>query len=728
MKRAAAGLISALAAALFTASPSLAQPATAEPSAPAPEAAEAPAGPQAEAPAVEAPPAEPPAPKTGPVEEVQVRGRKGTKAGQTSFTAQEVREVPGAFGDAFRVMEALPGVTPMMSGLPFFFVRGAPPGNNGYFLDGVRIPLLYHVGAGPSVIHPGLVDKVDFYPGGYPARYGRFAGGVLAGESRRPAAELHGEGNIRIFDAGALVETPFADGRGTALVAGRYSYTAAIISLAAPQAVLDYWDYQGRVTWALTPKDTIGVFAFGAYDFFGEKRPSGEVRTALATQFHRIDTRWDHDLPNRGHMRLALTVGSDETGTDELRGVKDRMIGARLYVEQPLGEDVLLRGGSDVMLDHYDLDTSRRSGGVNGNSNVLYPPRNDLVAGVHLDAVMQAAPRWEVTPGVRFDYYESVRNFEGASRTVQRRSANAAVPAVDPRLLSRLKLGKDVTLVSTFGLSHQPPAFFIPIPGLQIGRLSQGLQTSVQVSQGFEIQLPWKFTLTPTFFHHQYLGLTDFATTCGETANLDDGGGGTVDDDCVDRRVRGKTLGLEILLRRSLTQKLTGWLSYTLSRTTRTTQLSTVADLAGLYDGFSRRSRAVSWAEIPSDFDRTHVLNLIGAYDLGRGWRTGARFYFYSGRPYSRQVSGIPIPPFNQQRFPDFYRFDLRLEKRWQVGQKGRISFVVEWLNATLSKEALSVDCPYYATPSQAYASTEPCRVEEIGPVTIPSLGVEGSF
>jgi hypothetical protein len=300
---------------------------------------------------------------------------------------------------------------------------------------------------------------------------------------------------------------------------------------------------------------------------------------------------------------------------------------------------------------------------------------------------------------------------------------------VDPRLLSRLRLSKDVTLVSTFGLSHQPPAFFIPIPGLQIGRLSEGLQTSVQASQGLEVQLPWKFTLTPTVFYHHYLGLSDFATTCGDTANIDERGGSDVDDECVDRRVRGKTIGFELLLRRSLTQKLTGWISYTLSRTTRTTQLATYADLAAAFDLVGRRSRTISWAEIPSDFDRTHVLNVIGAYDLGKGWRAGARFYFYTGRPYSRTVSGIPVPPFNQHRFPDFHRFDLRLEKRWTIGERGRISFVIEWLNATLTKEALSVECPYNTTPNgRIVVSNEPCKFEEIGPVTIPSLGVEGAF
>ena len=70
------------------------------------------------------------------------------------------------------------------------------------------------------------------------------------------------------------------------------------------------------------------------------------------------------------------------------------------------------------------------------------------------------------------------------------------------------------------------------------------------------------------------------------------------------------------------------------------------------------------------------MLNVIGAYDLGRGWRAGARFYYYTGRPYSRRVFGYTIPPFNEERFPDFYRIDARIEKAWRVGEKGRIAFV----------------------------------------------------
>ena len=697
-------------------------PTSPEPAAPAAAAAaeSAAAAPETPEPA----PAPSPATASPPPEEVKVRGRRGTKAGQTSFSAAEVRQVPGAFGDAFRVMETLPGVTPMVSGLPFFFVRGAPPGNNGYYLDGVRIPLLYHVGAGPSVVHPGIIERVDFHPGGYPARYGRFAGGILSGDTRRPASELHGEGNVRLFDAGALVETPFANGRGTALVAGRYSYTAALISLAAPNAVLEYWDYQGRVTWNLGDKDQIGVFAFGSYDFFGEKRPSGETRTAFATQFHRIDARWDHELPNRGRLRVAATIGSDETGTEELAGVRDRLIGTRVYFEQPVGKRALVRGGADMMLDHYDLVTPDKEGQSDSQTS-LYPPRNDLVLGMHLDAVLQPADRWEVTPGLRLDLFESVRNLREVTRAERKRSENSARPSVDPRLLSRLRLAKAVTLVSTLGVSHQPPAFFVPVPGLQLGRLSRGLQTSVQASQGLEIALPLAFTLTPTFFYHRYLGLSDFATTCGIT----DDSTGDEEGDCLDKRVAGRTLGFEVLLRRSLTQKLTGWLSYTLSRTTRQTTLAAY-DLPSLLAGGleGRSPKSVTYGEVAGDFDRTHVLNVIGAYDLGRSWRVGLRFFYYTGRPYSRRIYGYTIPPFNELRFPDFYRFDARIEKAWRIGAKGRVAVVFEWLNATLRKEATSVTCGPNARTFQEALQSDDCRFDEIGPITIPSVGVEGIF
>src|SRR5262249_51840106 len=157
----------------------------------------------------------------------------------------EARFVPGAFADPFRVVEALPGMAPWLSGLPYYFVRTSTPENVGYFIDGIRVPLLFHTGVGPSMIAPSLVDSVDLYPGGYPARYGRYAGAVVAGETTPPVTDrTRAAFGVRVFDAIAFAETPYDEGRGSVAAAVRYGYTNLVISLVAPKYRVGYWDYQ----------------------------------------------------------------------------------------------------------------------------------------------------------------------------------------------------------------------------------------------------------------------------------------------------------------------------------------------------------------------------------------------------------------------------------------------------------------------------------------------------
>ena len=48
-----------------------------------------------------------------------------------------MRDMPGAFGDPFRAIEALPGVVPIVSGLPYFYVRGSPPSGTLYVYDDI---------------------------------------------------------------------------------------------------------------------------------------------------------------------------------------------------------------------------------------------------------------------------------------------------------------------------------------------------------------------------------------------------------------------------------------------------------------------------------------------------------------------------------------------------------------------------------------------------------------
>jgi hypothetical protein len=184
---------------------------------------------------------------------------------QVRVEEEELTQTPGTLGDPFRVIESLPGVATVAWPAPVYAVRGSNPGNTGFFLDGVRVPALFHFALGPSVIHPYLFDSLEFFPGGYPARYGRYVAGIVAADTRAPATDrAHASVDVRLFDAGALVSAPLP-GQGSVVVAGRYSYTAGLVSLLNQDVKIEYWDYQLRADRRVGPFQ-LTLLAFGSND------------------------------------------------------------------------------------------------------------------------------------------------------------------------------------------------------------------------------------------------------------------------------------------------------------------------------------------------------------------------------------------------------------------------------------------------------------------------------
>lgn len=662
----------------------------------------------------------------------------------------DVRQMPGAFGDPFRAIEVLPGVTPIVSGLPYFFIRGAPPGNVGYFFDQVNIPLLYHGAAGPGVIHPAFIESVNLYAGAYPAKFGRYAGGIIEGEPAAPQNQLRGEALIRLLDAGAFLEVPFADGKGNAMFGGRYSYTGLILSALAPEVDLGYWDYQTRITYALTPKDTLTLFAFGSHDYVAAETDTGEEVELLNLTFHRLNASYERSLGPYTTLDIDVIGSLNRTGggdddenddsSDENTGDSEndsgvaiigRSIGARVALQTHVSSSLTLRVGTDAYLSRaaIELNFENKSqepqfepapdDGTDPNNGpnvvpnqpgevpieqptsptteVQLPPpglpppivlpvdttdieneqaaldrltsRVDLFNGLWVEAIWRPVKYITLTPSLRLDSYKTGDQWE---------------LGFDPRLTARYDLSDAWSMIYTLGVAHQAPSFVIPIPGLD-PNLTGGLQRAIQSSAGAEVKLPEHVFASLTGFQNVTLNSSDFLSTARFQAASGSG-------DSFSDRTRSHAYGFELFLRRSFTQKLGGLISYTWSRSTRS-----LADVSGM-----------------SSFDRTHVLNLALAYDLGAKWRLAARFMTYSGVPATvAYAAALKDPP----RTPWYYRIDWRLEKRWSLGKTAWLALIAEIVNTTLNKETLDTSCYAFG-----------CTETSFGPVTLPSLGLEASF
>ncbi|MCI4354596.1 MAG: energy transducer TonB [Thermoplasmata archaeon] len=616
------------------------------------------------APIAPSPPPIPRAPTTEP-EEVDVRGER-EEPSTIHIPRTESRLVAGAFGDPFKVLEALPGTSPWLSGLPYYFVRGAPPETVGYFIDGIRVPLLFHVGPGPSTLAPALVDSVDLFPAAYPARYGRYSGAIVAGETTPPRTDrAHGEFSARIYDASAFAETPFDRGAGTVMAAARYAYTGPLISLIVPDYSLDYWDYQLRASHELGA-GALSIFAFGAHD---ELHYRGQPTFRI--EYHRVDVRYDRPIAG-GSVRAAFTLNYDDSlaTVQSDTGGGDRAAqtgpGWRLRVEadQRISAHAKVRMGADASETMFTTDDYPVVEGVRPPVG----PHTNVEGGAYADVVWRPVRAVELVPGARLDGYVA-------------RSESTWAP--QPRLAARIGLAPSVTWVSSMGTAHQEPTEAIFVPGKVPYPVSQSSQSSYQFAEGIEAQLPSSMRARVSGYYARLVAEHVLGTDATEL---------------------GQSVGLEVFVHRDFTRRLGGFVSYTLGRTT------------GTAGGVTRR---VAW-------DRTHVVSVVAGYDLGHGWRAGGRLFFESGRPSPPAcVTNCGTSAGTTSTFydpggdlPPFWRLDARIEKRWELAGGQWLAATLECFNAFGEAEAVG----------DRYSPANGVSVTYQSPIILPTIGAEGGF
>jgi len=151
--------------------------------------------------------------------------------------------------------------------------------------------------------------------------------------------------------------------------------------------------------------------------------------------------------------------------------------------------------------------------------------------------------------------------------------------------------------------------------------------------------------------------------------------------------------GLELLIRRPVSRRLYGWLSYTLSNNLRS------------YGG---------GAYGPSDWDQRHVFNLVGGYRWGRT-TLGGRVHVNTGRPYLLYDSSTNIPRFDVQRLPPFYQVDLRVD-HLIVYDKIQLQFYAELVNATLTPQVYDLDRSGPVVEQRSFR------------LVLPSIGLRAEF
>ncbi len=594
---------------------------------------------------------------------------------------EEVRTLPGSGNDALKALQSLPGVSRIPYGLGGLSLRGSSPRDTSVYLDGIRVPILYHFGGLSSFYPSAMLESVDLVPGGFGAAYGRSQGGLVSMSSLPGRSDRwRVASEVSLLDAQVRADGP--DGNGGRWQIGlRRSYVDAILAAVYPgdsdlQLTLAprYYDAQARYDIEVGDGHQLTAMVFGSDDrlsFLSLGDDGQRDNLDWIQSFVRAGLRYKKHI-GRTDVTLLAWAGLDQSSLT----VTDNYVTRR---QLPMGgrADWFSIFGWGYLAGGLDLQGGRASYDVYNEP----PP----ALGVERSAIQRNGDFWYTDLGL---WTEGFYRVDGGRLGVKPglrldRFGMTGEWVLNPRLAVSHEL-PGVTLTETVGIYHQPPvpADLDPVSGNPELRSSHSWQATVGARVD---RIAGLVDGSVTGFYEDVGDMAvDAVTSASPAVNTWQAGGiAGASTELLSEQFgyyayqenngRGRNYGVELLARHDR-EWLTSWVAYTYSRSLR------------------RGDPRMDPFYHPFVLDQPHRLTALASARLGDAWRVGARLRYATGNPITPVAGAVYDPdageyvpidgPILSQRLPAFFQLDLRVDRSWQRDW-GTIALFLDVQNVT---------------------------------------------
>lgn len=617
------------------------------------------------------------------------------------LSAKAIRSIPTSNNDVFKALKYLPGISSADPISPLYSARGGEPGGNKILLDGVTIYNPYHFVNVSGIFNLYSVKNIDLLVGGFGAEYGGSTSSVLNITTREGNNQkLHGEFKPTITYTNGVVDFPVGE-NSTMMVSGRFYYDLPSRFIIYSPSY--FYDFNVSYNLKINRKNRLRLkyfyskdnydFSFSRFSFYYQSIFS---RAGLQENFfdnYDVDYRniWNNQagtaiLKSIISPRVFLTaqVYGSFFSSDNLSRLNF------LFDIEDSEEDVQIKYETHFMNKIQDLtgkstlniDLSRH------NSLKLGAEYSSYLFNNHILINQFDEGNNTRKPGLFSGFIEDEINYNKmvirpGVRTTRFSYNNKWY--YEPRINMSLGLPLRMKLKAAWGKYRQ---YVISINSQQY-----------EISQFVDYYYPLN-DMTPSTSTHYIFGLEkkffssmevlldfyykDISQTYTFDFNLSEAEALSFTNKLVSGN--GEAYGMELLCRGSW-EKFSGWLSYGLSRATRS------------YPHIMNGKRHLF------DYDRTHSFKTILNYQATPHLSYSGTFRLISGVPttmengtkmyYYYQASNNSLnfyPTYvteskNNARKPMFLRLDLGMEKKLREGFGAKLSDFINAKGSYLSFE-----------------------------------------
>ena len=619
-----------------------------------------------------------------------------------SLSREEIYRNPGAQGDIFRALGALPGVQSVGGEFSAIAVRGQGVKENVYIVDDIPLQEVTHFegsetdfsdpnGGRFSIFAPRVVNEAQFQAGGFSAAFGRKSSGLLSlGIKEGNKEDFTIDGQFDILGAIMNYDGPSYLHKNTSVFASariqNFSPLFKVIDM-EQEGDIGYSDFIIKTTTQLNPKNKLNVIGMYNTEYYQR-----DVKHALIVEDLNINFLGNTSLEKGvAGIRLTTLTGDNSylTNVTYYRFKDEDVVIGKAFPE--FTQDGKVPNEEDVAFDEtvWEVKTQESQIGYRSIFHLNFENKSQILAGVDFSynqmnlgrtfkrmdtlytfSTTDYRPNGEqylvVLPQfANMEIKDQSTDFSTylnySIRQIKRLTINVGLrfdytgfteqSILSPRVSASYQFTEKQSLSFASGIYYQDP-FNFQIAEAGKGNLKN--ERSIHYILGYKhyFTLDLKFTLEGYYKDLDDLIVRPFN---GNKLLTNDG--------------EGYAYGIDASLVKRLAKNLHGQISYSHMQ--------------------SKRDDGNTEGEYDYIFSQPHIFTLLASYKFKKIWIFSGKFRYSTGRPedayiihqdifndpnfirYSREIIGR-----GGDRLDDFISLDIRVDYRIQIKRLALIGFV----------------------------------------------------
>lgn len=599
----------------------------------------------------------------------------GSQMGIEKISVQEAKNIPVIFGekDLLKTIQLLPGIKAAGDGNSGIFVRGGSTDQNQIILDEANIYNAAHLFGFFSTFNSDAIKDIAVYKGGMPAQYGGRLSSVLdirMNEGNNQNTSVSGA--LGLISGKLNIEGPIQKNKSSFLLTGRRTYADAFLRLEEKYKdnQLYFYDLNAKLNYELGKKDKLYLSGYFGKDVLGyNKQFTINWGNGTGT------LRWNHIFSSRIFSNTSVIFSNYNYEFKVKNGTNDIKIFSQIR-DWNIKQDYQysISNKNNLRFGWSGIYHVIRPGEITGNAtssinDKIQDKRYSIESAFYASNVFKPTKKLNITLGARLSGFNVMGG--GAFFDIDEKGnikdtvtyAKDEIVKTYCNLEPRASVGYMLTANASIKAAYTRNAQYMhqitnsngssPLDKWASTSNIIKPQISNQVSLGYYAAILLNtYEFTTEAYYKEMENVLDYRNGADLFLN-----------ETVEAQLlfgKGRAYGIEMMLKKK-TGKLTGWVSYTLSKSER--------KINGINNN--------QWYNATQD--RTHDISIVGIYQLSKKWTLSGNFVFYTGNAVTfpsgkYQVNGQTAYYYNSRnadRMPNYHRLDfgatmqLKKTKKW---------------------------------------------------------------